>query len=382
MQTQQARVHGLDTLRSLAIVGVIFYHILVFHGPECLPTPLLPLITAGWMGVDLFFVLSGYLIGSQLLKPYLRAKRPSLLEFYRNRLYRIQPAFLAVLALYLLWPDWRESEKMAPAWQFFTWTQNLLIDFQHGMAFSHAWSLCVEQHFYLLLPLVVAGMMRKPSLHRTAMLLVGLAVAGICLRAWFVYQVIQPIAAVYGPFQTTYMTRIYYPTYAHFDGLLAGVTLALIMCFRPEWWKVAARRGHLLSGIGAVLILAAWWLSRDRFFSATGVAALGMVLAFPVLSLGMGFLTASALSENGLLARLPVPGAKLIATLAYALYLTSKQMLHLVDQALPVLEKWGKFPWLVGYLMSCLMVAGVLYLCVERPFLLLRQRRTRWSAEG
>ena len=107
-----------------------------------------------------------------------------------------------------------------------------------------------------------------------------------------------------------------------------------------------------------------------------------MVLAFPVLSLGMGFLTASALSENGLLARLPVPGAKLIATLAYALYLTSKQMLHLVDQALPVLEKWGKFPWLVGYLMSCLMVAGVLYLCVERPFLLLRQRRTRWSAEG
>src|ERR1035438_5372609 len=86
-----SRAHGLDTLRSLAILSVVTYHVFVFHDLGTLPDFLVPAATLGWMGVDLFFVLSGYLIGSQLLRPYLAGEHRRLWDFYRNRLYRVLP---------------------------------------------------------------------------------------------------------------------------------------------------------------------------------------------------------------------------------------------------------------------------------------------------
>jgi peptidoglycan/LPS O-acetylase OafA/YrhL len=67
------------------------------------------------MGVDLFFVLSGYLIGTQLLRPYAAGSRPLWRDFYRRRLYRVLPAYLAVLLLYVLVPAWREAPHLSPA---------------------------------------------------------------------------------------------------------------------------------------------------------------------------------------------------------------------------------------------------------------------------
>src|ERR1700677_1500492 len=89
------RLPGLDTLRALAIAEVM-----VFHLRGLLPDAFQPIARFGWMGVDLFFVLSGYLIGSQLLKPVRDGRRVSLLGFYRKRAYRILPVYLVVLALY------------------------------------------------------------------------------------------------------------------------------------------------------------------------------------------------------------------------------------------------------------------------------------------
>jgi peptidoglycan/LPS O-acetylase OafA/YrhL len=104
------------------------------------------------MGVDLFFVLSGYLIGSQLLKPFRSGEHPRLWDFYRRRLYRILPAYLAVLALYFLVPVWREQDGISPLWQFLTFTENFFVDYAKNEAFSHVWSLCVEEHFYCCCP--------------------------------------------------------------------------------------------------------------------------------------------------------------------------------------------------------------------------------------
>jgi peptidoglycan/LPS O-acetylase OafA/YrhL len=116
------------------------------------------------------------------------------------------------------------------------------------------------------------------------------------------------------------------------------------------------------------------WLFKDHWVSATGASAFGTVIGFPLLSLGLGFLVASALSDNGLLSRVKVPGAKIIATLAYSLYLTHKELIHLVDLCIPAIAQGHVFLWLGVYAALCLIVAAVLYLCVERPFLLLRDR--------
>ena len=71
-------------------------------------------------------------------------------RFYVRRLLRTLPNFWVVLALYALWPAWRGDTPMLPLWQYLTFTQN--IHLQPGTAFSHAWSLCIEEQFYMLLP--------------------------------------------------------------------------------------------------------------------------------------------------------------------------------------------------------------------------------------
>jgi peptidoglycan/LPS O-acetylase OafA/YrhL len=101
------RSAGPDLLRAVAILLVMLWH---------LPRPATPEFLEGfkmygWTGVDLFFVLSGYLIGTQLLAPLARGQRLSLRDFYLRRALRILPAFLAVLTLYVLFPSIRETRR-------------------------------------------------------------------------------------------------------------------------------------------------------------------------------------------------------------------------------------------------------------------------------
>jgi len=332
-----------------------------------------PAAQMGWMGVDLFFVLSGYLIGTQFLRPYRSGAAPGLWTFYRNRLFRVLPAYLVVLAMYYILPFWREAPSLPPLWQFLTFTQNLFVDYRADGAFSHVWSLCVEEHFYLLFPLIVLFMMRKPSLRKTVGLLGCLVLLGISIRAYVLFHLLQPLASAGQPFGLVYIERIYYPTYSRLDGLLAGITLALVRTLRPVWWSALSRRGHTLLCIGLALIGVAFYLFEARWESVSGASAFGVAFGFPLLSLGLGLLVASALSANGWL-RFRVPGAKLIATLAYSLYLTHKELIHLTDNCFPGLALAGRFYWLGGYAAFCLIAGELLYLCVERPFLIFRDR--------
>ncbi len=364
------RLPGLDTLRALAIVAVMLFHLWLL-----LPISLFPVARFGWMGVDLFFVLSGYLIGLQVLRPYTRGERPSLLEFYRRRIYRILPAYLFVLFLYFTFSGWRESEGISSLWQFLTFTENLFVDYSVHQAFSHVWSLCVEEHFYLVLPLLVLWMMRKPSFRRTATVLGLVVVFGMAVRAYVLIHTLRPLGL--DDFPLAYIEDIYYPTYTRLDGLLVGVTLALLQRFRPEWWASAMQRGHLMLVSGVALIGTAVWLFADRFSSLTGVAAWGTVIGFLVLSLGLGLLVASSVSRNGLLSRLRVPGASLLATLAFSLYLIHKEIVHLDRRFFPILTAGRDAKAMLVYGISCIAAAAILHLCVERPFLQLRDRVER-----
>jgi len=372
--TVSRRVHGLDTLRSVAIGAVLLFHANVYHGEGTLPDWLVPMARVGWMGVDLFFVLSGYLITSQLARPYLRGERPGLWSFYRNRLFRVLPAYLVVLAMYYWVPNWNEEPgELAALGNYLTFTYNLLVDFSNHHAFSHAWSLCVEEHFYLLLPVIVLVMMRRPSLLKTAMAIGALVLMGIAVRSYFLVHALQPMSRAGENFGLVYMTRIYYPTYSRLDGLLAGVALALIRAYRPSWWTVLTAHGHALLVSGGALVGVAVYLFKDRWESVFGAPAVGIAIGFPLLAVGLGLLVACALSTNGLL-RYRVPGAQLIATLAYSLYLTSKELIHLVDDWFPKIAEGHMAAWLSVYAACCLIVAAVLYWCVEKPFLILRDR--------
>lgn len=366
------RVPGLDTLRTLAILAVVAFHLWGYHGSS-IPGWFAPVARVGWMGVDLFFVLSGYLIANQLFRIYSAGARPSLLRFYRNRLFRILPAYLAVLALYFYVPGWTEDPALAPLGQYLSFTWNLLVDYTRFQGFSHVWSLCVEEHFYLVLPLAVLALMRRPSSRRTIAVIASVVLLGLTVRGVLYWNLIHPLAARGQEYGLLYLERLYYPTYSRLDGLLAGVVLATVQVFRPQWWQRIEQRGHLLCALGFATIALAIVLYKDHHPAYTGGSAVSVLLGYPLLSLGLACLVAAALARRSLL-RYRIPGAKLCATLAYTLYLTHKALMHLIDIWFPPLEALGRVPWLIVYAAICFTVATTLHCVVERPFLRLRAR--------
>jgi len=364
-----ARTAGLDTLRATAIALVFMYHYTVFVSGR--PTFGWASVV-GWAGVDLFFVLSGYLIANQLFAGLARGRELSVPAFYARRALRTLPVFWLVLAAYFLLPAEMGGRTPPPAWRFLTFTQNLGL--APGTAFSHAWSLCIEEQFYLVLPLVLAAGVhlsrRGVRLGRRHgwMLLGLLAGAGIVTRGvlWF------RVDPASGGDPGRFMSLIYYATPCRFDEFLPGVAVAMLKNFHPAaWQRVLARgRGLGVAGLAGALAVLALALHEDAlpvygFFMTT--------FGYSLLALSFALLVAAAASPRTALHRVRVPGAASLALWSYSIYLSHKPLGHVLQQALqgralpdPVLAA------IVGA--ACIALGALLYRLVEAPFLALRDR--------
>jgi peptidoglycan/LPS O-acetylase OafA/YrhL len=357
-------------MRAIAILWVMLWHMHFALRPGIWSGP----GRYGWMGVDLFFVLSGYLIGSQLLRPYTRGSRPSIGGFYLRRAFRVLPAYLTVLLFYFAIPGFREAPGLSPAWQFLTFTENFRIDYLHDQAFSHVWSLCVEEHFYLVLPLLILLLMRPPSFGKALTVILAILCFGIAIRAYIYLHHIAIFPRDDDAFALAYVERIYYPTHTRLDGLLAGVTLATIKTFRPAWWQRAMSHGYLLLVGGFALCAGAMWLFNDRLsFPAS-------VIGFPLLAVGLGLLIASSIAPSSPLSK--IPGFSLIAALAYSAYLTHKEIIHFLRSHWPRLVEGGGWLALVIYFALSFLAAVILYMAIERPFLRMRERISSRAAKA
>ncbi len=328
-----------------------------------------------WTGVDLFFVLSGFLIGTQLLTPIAQDRRPSLREFYLKRSFRILPAFLFVLALYEFAPVLSEDTTMQPTWRFLTFTMNFGLDFRATGAFTHAWSLCVEEHFYLILPalaLLLSGLRwRGWTLLIAGVLLCG----GMILRALLWIPLGEAAANGNFAFTPEYLTAIYYPTYCRLDGLIFGVLLAAYRCFHPEHWRRYADP-RLTLCLGLACIFASGFLFHfpsARFVGGPALSFVGAVFGYPLFSLGCALLLSASLSWEQLFPTWRVPGAAVIAMISYSLYLSHKMTSHAVQLLLSPESLTGS-QGLVIYYASSIAGGAVLWWLIERPFLRLRDR--------
>src|SRR5215472_10365049 len=175
------RQPGLDLLRALAIIVVVIYHTGIYG--FALPYDI---HRFGWVGVDLFFVLSGYLIGGQLLNQLRRRGQLRLGRFYARRALRIMPAYFVVLAVYFCLPALREFPTISPLWKFLLSVQN--IGLRGGTAFSHAWSLAVEDQFYLLLPIVLLLLILNRSRRLALAVPFLIVICGLLLRNYLAHQ--------------------------------------------------------------------------------------------------------------------------------------------------------------------------------------------------
>ncbi len=362
------RLPGLDLLRAVAIVVTMLFHKGI--DPEAFPV-IGQVARFGWMGVDLFFVLSGFLIAGQLFRSYSAGRPFSFPDFYTRRAFRILPAYLAVLALYFLLPSFREAPRIRPLWEFLTFTENFRIDYFNTRAFSHVWSLCVEEHFYLLMPLLVFGLMKKPSTRKATFVALGLLLGGMALRAWIWVHTLAPLQPEDpGAFALRYVETIYYPTTTRLDGLLAGACLAAVQAFRPQWWAWAMGRGIRLLLAGFLVTGCALLTFLDRF------SLVGAVVGFPLLSLGLSLVVAASVSQTCALSRWKVPGATGLATLAFTLYLTHKAVFHLNETHFEKLLDRGSHWAFAIHAGTALVAALLLHCAIEKPFLRLRERLT------
>jgi peptidoglycan/LPS O-acetylase OafA/YrhL len=356
------RLPGLDLLRAVAIIWVMLFHSYIVGR---LPGTLGIVGDYGWAGVDLFFVLSGYLIGSQVLKPLSQGQPLSFADFYIRRAFRIVPVLLVVLAVYFAWPGLREASGIQPLWQFLSFSFNWLVDYEHNLAFSHFWSLCVEEHFYLLFPVLAAAMTRQPSARRLAVACVAVVAGGMLVRALVWLHGVGDDGEIAG---TYFVENIYYPTYTRLDGLLAGVVLACCRMYRPAWWTRLQGMGHSIAIAGFLILAAALWLFSDR----TGFIA--SVPGYPLLSAGMALLVIAASGGNSVLARWHIPGTGWLARASYSLYLSHKLALHFVQARFAeALARHGVILFL-AYALAVLVVGALLHHGIELPFLRLRDR--------
>ncbi len=358
------RLHGLDHLRALAIILVMIFH----YGANT-PGWLEPVRKFGWTGVDLFFVLSGYLIGYQLLKEYKNTSSIDFKRFYVKRFFRIIPAYLAVLVLYYSIGNLREGTGMPPLWRFLTFTQNYGLDTQTQKSFSHAWSLCVEEQFYLLLPITIILIFKSRLQKLTPILILTLIATGFIVRIYNWNEYVQPYLDNGNSklMMKGLLEKVYYPSHNRMDSLLVGISIAAIFNFKPRIKNLLTKYGNFVLIIGIAIFLLASLIGNSI------VSYKAMIYLIPLISLGYGFILIGAISPGSILYKIKSRITFIIATLSYAIYLTHKQLFHFIKL---LSEKFSneflqKHTFWISIIIA--LIGGlILHFIIEKPFLRLR----------
>ena len=375
------RLHGLDHLRALAIMLVLIFHYEAYYGiPASLaPTGLVALSGFGWTGVDLFFVLSGYLIGDKLLGDIDHFGRIRFSAFYLNRAFRIFPAYLVAVTIYFSFTQVQEGRALQPLWRFLTFTQNLPIDL-FANTFSHAWSLCVEEHFYLLLPAILYLLFARRLHGRGLYIILGLLALGLMIR-WFNWSAFVDPSA--GRQRTMAALKyIYYPTYARLDGLVVGVAIAVLFRYLTEFRDRITRHGDLMLVAGLIALLACYELFGGARVSVTFTTLPTTLVGFPLLSIGYGLLVVAALSPTCFLFRLRFRPTAALATYAYAIYLVHKMTNHWINENLQVQYALSDTETFAICLVAAVAGGAALHYSIEKPFLTLRDHLLSGKSRG
>jgi peptidoglycan/LPS O-acetylase OafA/YrhL len=343
-------VPALDGLRGVALLGV-----LLFHANAALP--------GGFLGVDLFFVLSGFLITSLLLAEHRQTGRIVLSSFWVRRARRLFPALLSLMPAIAIYGRFlAKPEELtglrADALATLGYVANWRAIFSHKSYWDlfaapspleHTWSLAIEEQFYIVWPLVVAVLLRRHTKRAVLGLAIGLTLLSMTLMV--------------GLFDASDSSRVYLGTDTRAAGILAGAALATVVS--PDATRSCGKRGRaapwldVLGIVAAVGLGAAWWkLTGDSPFLYRGglwlteVAALALIVC---ATMGPDSVVSRALSWRPL---------TLLGTISYGIYLwhwpvdvlLTPARIHVHGIVLHVLRAAITFA-----------IAGVSYRFIERP---------------
>ena len=345
---RSGRLSGLDGLRALAVIAVVLYHFF----PDLLP--------GGFIGVDVFFVISGFLITGLLISEHTRTGRISLRRFWQRRARRLVPPLIPVILIsctiaFLIGGDVLVGlgAQLLGALTFgYNWVSIAndasYFSVNEPELLRNLWSLAVEEQFYLIWPLLLLAVLviRRPRLR------LALVTALFVASALWMGVLYQPGADP---------TRVYYGSDTHSFGLFAGAALALLLR-RPSGQRNELPRARPWLGVAAVLVIiaGALWLPEDGTVTFRG----GLV----VVSLATAVAIWAGVRGGRFGQLLDATPLRYLGERSYGIYLWHWPVLVLVQLLWPVASPSdGLLPIGVLSLVITLGLAGVSYRWLELP---------------
>jgi peptidoglycan/LPS O-acetylase OafA/YrhL len=327
---------SLDVLRCIAVLMVLGFHYPYFGLWSKM----------GWIGVDLFFVLSGYLISGLLFREYLANGSLDLKRFLIRRGLKIYPSFYLLIVLTLIIGFVRHSSllrKQAFVTALFAQSYYPVMSYT---TLAHTWSIAIEEHFYLLLPLLFMFLIdrKNPEPFRILPgLFAFLAVACLALR-WFTLPALSDALK----------------SHLRIDTLFAGVTLGYLHQFRPIWFRKLTH--HYSLALALLFCLPAAFLDQHgramQTFGLTG------------LMLGFSFLVAWSVVRNPRKYSIRI-ACQLLATIgfySYSIYLWHTVVGEALFHSAVSIFKF------CAYIVVCIICGIVMSQLIEIPYLLLREK--------
>ena len=231
---QKNHLFWLDFLRGIAIILVLFHHSTRIPFFDVNFHPVFNfLYEIGWMGVDLFFVISGCLISGLIFRQIQEENRIHFIRFYLRRSFRIFPVYISLVAFIFLTSRVHNYPKqlISSSWYFlqnyhyyeimYFWTSSRLFWF-------HTWSLCVEEHFYLLFPFIAVLLQKTKQIFKFPIVVILLFTLSLGFRIYH-----------FNPMVTDHFPHLFW-THCRMDTISIGCLISYTYIFYPQ---IAAKPG-------------------------------------------------------------------------------------------------------------------------------------------
>ncbi len=344
----EGRIRGLDGLRAIAVLAVVAYHL----WPATVP--------GGFLGVDVFFVVSGFLITTLLLRQMTRVGGIDLADFWKRRARRLLPALACVLVVGTVAARLVETDLLVGVRRQWlgaiTFSTNWLeigagtsyFDTTAPELFQPFWSLAIEEQFYLLWPLVLVGLVLLAGGLRIR---AGARVIALVVAAGALASAVA-MAALYTPGDDP--TNVYYNTGTHVFGLLAGAAVAITATARARLLPDRPWAHALPYAALVVLVALGATMAAESTVTYHGGIVLGSLAALVLV------VACAQERPRGLLRALELRPAEWVGERSYGLYLWHWPVILVVEAALgdaPGSAMWWRTP-LIGLPLTFLLAAA------------------------
>ena len=358
----------LDVLRFFAFFGVFFFHT-ALYGPEFFAKHHLPnflavfessLAKAGEYGVDLFFLLSAYLVTELLLREKVHRGTLDITAFYIRRILRIWPLYFAFVALVALVPALNPNHEFSLHYiiSFLLLGGNwslVAFGFPGSSVVVPLWSVSVEEQFYLLWPPIVSKLTRRHILFAAVVMI---AVANVTRISALLLHAHHP--------------QVWCNTLARLDPMAFGIILAVVLRGRVPHFRSSLRLILLLFGLLDIVLVARYADLDSRRFPLLWEPTL---IGYPAVAIGCVLILLAFLGSRSRLTE--SPALRYLGKISYGLYVFHELAVLISDRILTMFHNMFRGGLRFGLALAItIFLAAISYRFLEAPFLDLKRKFT------